>query len=106
MDGDSDDSNNDDGVDGGCNVNINGDDDANCNDGESIVDCGDDKDGGGGDSIGNGGIALIGDRDPHFRDGKTKIGCSDDTAGDDDNSDNDGGPNDSGGVDTNYNYCH
>ena len=48
MDGDSDDSNNDDGVDGGCDVNINGDDDANCNDGESIVDCGDDKDGGGG----------------------------------------------------------
>ena len=64
------------------------------------------KMGGGGDSIGNGGIALIGERDPHFRDGKTKIGCSDDTAGDDGNSDNDGGPNDSGGVDTNYNYCH
>ena len=57
MDGDSGDKNYGDGVDDS-GVNINGGDNANCGDAESIVDCGND-DGGGGDSIGDGVVLTL-----------------------------------------------
>ena len=58
MDGDSGDKNYGDGVDDS-GVNINGGDNANCGDAESIVDCGNDNDGGGGDSIGDGVVLTL-----------------------------------------------
>ena len=55
---------------------INGDDgdDANCSESESIFDCADDKDGAGGDRIGDGDVDINGSSDPNFRDDKTKVG--------------------------------
>ena len=79
-DNDSGEKNNSDCVDG---------DDANCGDGESIVDCGEDKDDGG-DGTGDVVVDTKGGCDPDFGDDKTKAGCSDNTAGDEGNSDNDG----------------
>ena len=105
MDRDSDESNNGDEVVDGGDVNINDGDDANWDDGESIIDCGDDKDGGGGgESISDGGVGNNGGSDSDFGDGETKIGCRDDTAFEDRNSNNDGGPSD-GGVDANDYDC-
>ena len=68
---------------------MNDGDDANCSDSESIVDCGEDKDGGGGNSIGDGGADTKGGCDPDFGDDKTKVGCNDNTAGDKGSSNND-----------------
>ena len=97
LDGDSDDSNNGDGVDD--DVNINGRDYTNRGYGEGINEfCG-------GNSIGVGDVDTNGGSDLDFGDGKTKVDCSDNKAGDDGNSNDDGGPNDSGGVDTNDNNC-
>ena len=72
MDDDSGDNNKGDGVDDG-GVKINGCDDVNCDDDESIVGCGDDKDGDNGDIIGD----TNGGNDIYFGDSKTKVECSD-----------------------------
>ena len=101
--GDGNDSNNVDAVDDGSDVNINGGDDANCVNGEIIVNC-DDKGGADdGDNIDGGGVGTDGGSDRDFEDDKTKVDCSEDTSGDDGISNDDDGPNDSGCVDTNDN---
>ena len=64
-------------------------DDANCGDSESIVDSGEDKDGGGANSIGDGVVDTKGRCDPYFGDDKTKVGCNDNTAGDEGSRNND-----------------
>ena len=86
---------------------INGDDgdDANCSESESIFDCADDKDGAGGDRIGDGDVDINGSSDPNFRDDKTKVGRNANAAVNDGNAIDDGGPNDGVGVDTNDNGC-
>ena len=66
MDGECGDRNNGDGVDDGSGVNNNGGADTACRDGESIVDCGADKDVGGGDSIGDNCAGTIGGGGPNF----------------------------------------
>ena len=96
--GDSSNENNCDGVDDG-GVNIKFDDDANCGDFESILDCGEDKNSLG-DSIDDGGVDTNGGSDPDFGYGKTRVGCSDNAAGNDGNSNDDGS-----GIDTNDNDC-
>ena len=96
--GDSSNKNNCDGVDDG-GVNIKCDDDDNCGDFESILNCGEDKDSLG-DSIDDGGVNTNGGSDSDFGDGKTRVGCSDNTAGNDGNSNDDGS-----GINTNDNDC-
>ena len=96
--GDSSNKNNCDGVDDG-GVNIKFDDDANCGDFESILNCGEDKNSLG-DSIDDGGVDTNGGSDPDFGYGKTRVGCSDNAAGNDGNSNDDGS-----GIDTNDNDC-
>ena len=67
MDGDVGDSNNCDGVDDGVVVNINCSYDPSCDDCESIVDFGDQKDGDGdGYSVDDGTVATYGGIDPGF----------------------------------------
>ena len=102
VDGDGSDSNDVDGAYDGNDVNINGGDNATCVDGENIVNCCDDKDGGDdGDIIDDSGFGTDGDRD--FEDDKTKADCREDTAGDDGISNDNGGPNYGGCVNTNDN---
>ena len=91
MDGASNDSNNGDGVVDGGDININDCNDANRDDGESIIDCDDNKDGGGGHSIADGGVSNNGGNYPDLGDDKTKAGYSGDTAGEDDTSNNSNG---------------
>lgn len=88
------------------------DDDANCDVGDSEVNCGDDL--GGGD-VGDGnsnneadanydnGVDSNVDNNANFGERKTKVGCVKDTTSDDDddNSNADGAHNYDGGTDTN-----
>ena len=91
MDGDGCDSNNGDGVDYGF-VSFNSGEDNNCIDGDNIVDCSDNKDGGGdGDSVDDGGVTIDGGSNPDFGNDKSKVDCSEDTTGRDVFSNDDGG---------------
>ena len=88
------------------------DDDANCDAGDSEVNCGDDL---GGSSVGDGnsnnetdadydnGVDSNVDNNANFGERKTKVGCVKDTTSDDDddNSNADGAHNYDGGTDTN-----
>ena len=67
---------------------MNGGDDASCSDGESMVDCGEDKDGGG-NSMGDGVVDTKGGCDPDFWDDNNKVGCNENIAGDEGSSTND-----------------
>lgn len=88
------------------------DDDANCDVGDSEVNCGDDLGGGGvGDGNSNNeadanydnGVDSNVDNNANFGERKTKVGCVKDTTSDDDddNSNADGAHNYDGGTDTN-----
>ena len=87
------------------------DDDANCDAGDSEVNCGDDLGVGGvGDDNSNNetdadydnGVDSNVDNNANFGERKTKVGCvKDTTSDDDDNSNADGGHNYDGGTDTN-----
>ena len=84
---------------------INGGDNVNCGDGESIVGCCNNKDGGGSDSIVDVGAGTNGGSNPDFWDRKSKVSGSEDTAGNDGNCHDGPGPNNGGDVNANDNDC-
>ena len=85
-------------------------DDANCDAGDSEVNCGDDLGGGGvgdgnsnneTDAEYNNGVDSNIDNNANIGERKTKVGCVKDTTSDDNNSNADGGHNYNGGTETN-----